>query len=385
MTNEGNASSKFNKHMKIGILTYPLNNNYGCYLQSYALLHFLQENGYDVEYIMRRHDKPSWKFYIKYAIKNIANNIVSLKWKYPFYDYEWHYMVRRGGDLLPFYEHYIAPHTQPIYTTKSLSKVCSRYDVIIVGSDQVWRAEILSNITDYFLCFDKDDRIVKIAYAASFGKDSPGYTPFQKRLCGKSLSRFKAVSVRETIGLKLMKDYGWSCPDAEVVLDPTMLLFKNDYLSLIKTRDEPPIVFAYILDQTEEKISILKKVAERLSLNEYNILKEFDSNAFVYPSVEKWLSCYASASFIVTDSFHGTVFAILFNVPFVVVINEKRGSARFETLLDTFKLKDRVVSTEDDLDELFHAPIEWNSVNDILRLKREESKKFILKNVATNE
>jgi len=292
-------------------------------------------------------------------------------------------MIHKGGKMLPFFEKYIIPHTKPVYSTKCLSKQCLEYDTIIVGSDQVWRAEILSNIKDYFLCFDNDNRITKIAYAASFGKEDPGYTKKQKITCGNTLSMFKAVSVREANGLKLIRDYEWSCTKAEVVLDPTMLLPKSDYLPFIKTTEKQPLVFAYILDQTEEKNAILNRVAKRLSLNEYNFLKGCERKDFVYPSVEEWLSCYVSASFVVTDSFHGTVFAILFNIPFVVVINEGRGAARFETLLETFRLKDRVVSTNSDLDGLFNSPIDWNSVNEILKSKREESENFLLRSIAT--
>ena len=106
--------------MKIGVLTYPLNNNYGCYLQSYALMHFLQKEGYDVEYIMRRHNKPSWKFYIKYAFNTIFNNIKNIKWDSPIYSYEWNYMIKKGGRLFPFFENKIVPHTTPVYSTKGL-------------------------------------------------------------------------------------------------------------------------------------------------------------------------------------------------------------------------------------------------------------------------
>lgn len=367
--------------MKIGILTYPLNNNYGCYLQSYALLYFLKKEGYDVEYIMRRHDKPSWRFYIKYAVKTLVNNTLSLVWESPIYDYEWHYMLKKGGHLFPFFEKYIVPHTEALYTSKALARACLRYDIIIVGSDQVWRAGILSNITDYFLCFDKKNKIIKIAYAASFGKEEPGFTTKQKKMCGKSLSRFKAVSVRETIGLKLIEDYGWNCPSAKVVLDPTMLLSMSDYLSLVKTKERSPFVFSYILDQTEEKMSILTKVAEKLSLDKYNILKDLESNNFAYPEVEEWLTCYSSASFVVTDSFHGTVFAIIFNIPFAVIINEERGSARFDTLLDVFCLKDRIVRIKEDIDQLIYKKIDWEIVNKILKQRQVESREFLIKHI----
>lgn len=365
--------------MKIGILTYPLNNNYGCYLQSYALLHFLQGKGFDVEYIYRRHNKPIWKRYLTYAIRKLSYSIISFKWDSPIYNYEWHYMMKKGSLLYPFFEHHIVPHTEPIYTTKKLKAVCDQYDVIVVGSDQVWRAEILNNIEDYFLGFN--EKATKIAYAVSFGKENPGYTVKQIESCGQALSSFKAVSVRENIGLKLIEDYGWTCPRPKVVIDPTMLLKKEDYMAFLNEIPKKSFVFAYILDQTDMKKAILSQVAKSKKQEEYNILAGVTGIDFEYPSIEKWLLCYASASFVVTDSFHGAVFSIIFNIPFAVIINKERGAARFETLLESFDLNDRIVYYEEDVPKIINSTIEWRKVNAILDSKRIEATEFLLSNL----
>ena len=366
--------------MKIGILTYPLNNNYGCYLQSYALLHFLQEKGYDVEYIMRRHDKPSWKVYLKYAVKTIFLNILDLTWNSPIYNYEWHYMLKKGAKLYPFFESHIIPHTKPLYTTKSLAEKCKEYDAIIVGSDQIWRAEILSNVEDYFLGFLRDPNIAKISYAASFGKEMPGFSKKQLESCGIALSLFKAVSVREEVGLKLITDYGWKCRDSKVVLDPTMLLSKEEYMAMAKI-NKSSVVFVYILDETNMKFTVANRIADELTLDKVSVLSGVNNSDFVYPSIEYWLSGLASASFVVTDSFHGVVFSILFNVSFAVILNKERGAARFETILKTFGLEDRVLTDEKDVSNILNNRIDWERVNNILNLKREESSLFLLSNL----
>lgn len=371
-------------NMKIGILTYPLNNNYGCYLQSYALLHFLQGKGYDVEYVYRRHDKPAWYFYLWYACKTIFGNICNLKWQTPFYDYEWNYMEKNGENLIPFFERYIVPHTKPVYTTKGLKKLCIKYDVVIVGSDQVWRAGILSNIEDYFLCFLGNRKIRRIAYAASFGKRNPDFCLRQIRRCGEAVRKFHAVSVREEIGLEIISDFKWECKKCQVVLDPTMLLPCFEYTSFVKKDWTKRIVLGYILDQTIEKDNVLKRTARTLNLEADNFLEGQDNQDFCYPPIEMWLTKFYHARFVVTDSFHGAVFSILFNKPFAILINNKRGAARFETLLKTFCLEDRVVSDTNTLEKILSSSIDWFFVNETLKKRQEDSIKFLLENIENN-
>lgn len=366
--------------MKIGILTYPLNNNYGCYLQSYALLTFLKEKGYNAEYIYRRHDKPSFVFYLKYAVKKIINR----QWHDIIYDYEKDYMLEKGLIMYPFFKNNIVPHTAPIYTSHALAKLCSHYDVVIVGSDQVWRAEILTNIGDYFLDFAKTEKPIRISYAASFGKDEPNFTKKQKEICGKALTKFKAVSLREDSGVNTIRRYGWKIANCRVVLDPTMLLCKDHYLSLLQDKGADHSVFGYILDQTESKLNILDTVSKMVGAESLNILKWCNKVSFEYPPVQEWLSVINNAIFVVTDSFHGAVFSILFNKPFAIIINKERGAVRFDTLLNTFNLRSRIVESPDDISGVLNNPIDWDEVNAVLEKKRKESADFLLSALENN-
>lgn len=366
------------KVMKIGILTYPLNNNYGCYLQSYALLTLLKKKGYDVEYIYRRHNKPSIKFYFKYVIKKIIKNIVKHEWGSLIYNYEREYMLRKGGDMYLFFEEHICPHTEIIYTTRKLKNICKKYDAIIVGSDQIWRAEILSNIEDYYLAFLPETSLVKrIAYAASFGKNDPGYTPKQIKRCGRAISKFSAISIREDVGKDILIRFGWNCPMPKVVVDPTMLLNKEDYTLLIKGYNYEETIFGYILDKTDEKQKILYQVSEFFGVRANNILENVKADDFIYPSVYSWLGFLANSKFVVTDSFHGVVFSIIFNKPFAVIVNEGRGAARFETLLNKFNLNERVLKNGNTIFDLVKNPINWELVNNCLERERRESLNYL--------
>ena len=209
----------------------------------------------------------------------------------------------------------------------------------------------------------------RIAYAASFGGD---------RLCGlknpadlkahtANLAKFKAISVRECDGVRLAREcFG---VDARWVLDPTLLANKEIYdkfLSHLPQRKG----FAYILDpspRSEVAMELLKKQSG-LEIDEVN-----DRGNRI--GIKAWLSAIAGAEFVLTDSFHGCVFSIIFNKPFFVLVNASRGASRFSSLLGSFGLEDRAL--QDPKDARLDATIDWDSVNEELRRKREDSMKFL--------
>ena len=361
--------------MKIGLLSYPLNNNYGCYLQAYALMTILQRMGHDVVYIHRRHNKPRLKSRILFFIRTIKNNVRNGEWKNPFYRYEWLYMVKKGKQLLPFFEKNI-PHTQAFYNSKELEKNCQSFDAIIVGSDQVWRAGLLHNITDYYFSFLKNPHTKRISYAASFGKKEAGYTKQDIIKCGELIQKFNAVSVREEVGMQLIKDFKWTCPPPQVVLDPTLLLNKKDYLRLINPNREEKLIMCYILDKSEEKNEVINNVSNELGLKTCCILDGSEKESFQYPPIEKWLEMFYNARFVITDSFHGTVFSILFNIPFIVICNHNRGGDRIISLLSKFGLTDRLYNGANPIAQI-NSPIKWEEVNIKLNIEKKHSLCFL--------
>jgi len=148
-------------------------------------------------------------------------------------------------------------------------------------------------------------------------------------------------------------------------------------------------VFSYILDKTPEKGTIVDTVAKRLgqqvlegnSALLFDPSRQTDINKCIFASVDDWLNGINNASFVVTDSFHGTVFAILFNKPFVTIGNRKRGMARFESLLDMFSLEQRLVFDNgiEQIQKLITLPIDHERVNAVLQQKRANSIGFLTK------
>lgn len=344
--------------MKIGILTLPLHTNYGGILQAYALQTVLQRMGHEVIVLNRDRD----------LYRNLGRRMLSLA-KYLVYKY----LLRRRVKYLSdeqinyerrtrekftneFIEKYI--HTQTV--RKISPNVFDDIDAVIVGSDQVWRPIYFKTLWsrsmgDAFLKFLEGKNIKRIAYAASFGTDEWEYTTDETIECAHLLGMFDAVSVRESSAIGLCKIF-FGIKDAHQVLDPTMLLSKEDYVKLVadaQTNKCAGNLMCYILDDTLDKQKLVKEIAEGRGFTQFNasskIYDSVNSNKrLCMPPLEQWLKSFRDAEFVVTDSFHACVFCIIFAKPFIVIGNKTRGMARFESLLSMFNLEQNLIYTSED-------------------------------------
>ena len=350
--------------MKVCIITQPLHNNYGGILQNYALQRVLRDMGVEpitIDYIKRQ---PSCLRIVVSACKTFL--LLCIGKKRPF--------LRRNirsKENNRFIGKYINSTKSVSYYSVDIV-IEEKAGAIIVGSDQVWRVKYnRDTIDDMFLKFLKNYPIKRIAYAASFGVDNiQEYTQEQITEYKKLLSEFDLVTVRESTGVDLCEKYfGVS---AKMVLDPTMLLDKSAYLELCM---EIPVnktgfLAAYILDITQEKENIITKVAKQRNLK----VKYFTADTKSILSIEKWLAMFRDAEYIVTDSFHGTAFSIIFNKQFYVLANDKRGNSRFDSLLSLMNLTSRQVKTISDLSD---DTIDWENVNKIRNQLSFFSKKIL--------
>lgn len=359
--------------MKIGILTQPLYCNYGGIVQCYALQTVLKQLGHQPVVLQRQWNrKYPLKDAIIYYIKHIGKLLLGRK-------SSWHYYVaQERRDYIAqytyrFIEKYINPRSDECYTTAQLSEQVEQLnlDAIVVGSDQVWRPYYSPCQPNYFLDFlPEDSRIKRISYAASFGGDNWDWDPQLTAQCAQLLQRFDAVSVREQSGIRLCKEH--FNVDAIQVLDPTMLLDKENYLDITGKRPPRGTLFNYVLDRSAQKRHIIKLIAEKTGKTSFSSMPPQDDSVYnlygdidksIYPPVEDWLSAFNEAEMVVTDSFHGTVFSIIFNKPFWVIGNEGRGMARFETLLSLFGLQDRLISSATVASANLDQAIDWPKVN----------------------
>ena len=373
--------------MKIGILALQLRYNFGGILQAYALQKTLNDMGHNAvhidqyKYVSLGPWYKKYPIYLKRAIRKYLGG---------------ENIIVKADVAINETLKIIATHTEPFIDkyikrifTKNFSNVKKEdYDALIVGSDQVWRPKyFFSAIEDAYLDFAKDWNVKRIAYAASFGTEEWEYNNEQTANCAALLKRFNAVSVRELSAAKLCKEkFGIN---ALHVLDPTMLLSKEEYIKLFEdagTNKNKGNLFCYILDENREKNIIIDTISKEKGLTPFYVNSKYeDSNAplkeRIQQPVEKWLRAFHDAEFIITDSFHACVFSIIFNKPFIVYGNKKRGLARFESLLKLFELEERLVCSPDDVNKVLKTPIDWNKVNSIHRQMKDESLLFLTNNL----
>lgn len=359
--------------MRIGILTLPLHLNYGGILQAYALQNVLKRMGHEAILLDRGWIKKSFirrlLSRIKWSLKSFCSNRKLIT---PQQQEE------MGLKIKNFIREHIYLRAE-IRTVSDIKRL--NLEAIVVGSDQVWRkCYTPKDIAFYYLDFAEQWNIKRLAYAASFGIEEWDYSQEQTLCCKELLGKFVAVSVRENSGRELCKSY--LCREAEVLLDPTLLLTANDYKTILQIDKESVNgdLFCYILDKNSELQSVINLIVEKSACKPFYI-DGSDCFAIVKPSVEHWLKCFESAKFVVTDSFHGCVFSILFNKPFVVYGNRRRGITRFSSLLTELDLMDRLISSPDEAVLKLKDEIDWEQVNSRLEELRLKSFSFLRSNL----
>ncbi len=337
------------------IVSLPGNYNYGNIIQKFALQRFLSQHGktFQVLDLPRIIDDSSAAIY---------------------------------GDMINFTNTYI----KPIAYKENGTYLYKNY---IVGSDQVWRdwyGKESNMLLLYFLGFVKSKKANKISYAASFGVDTlrdADYFENTTQDIKPLLNDFSAVSVREVSGIKLVEELrGTTKPAVKNVIDPTLLLDAKVYSELIDSNKKVakgtvPSVYCYVLDTDASKTQLIKKLAAGFD-GGYKVHTPKENEKHL--PVEEWLKGFRDAEFVVTDSFHGTVFSIINKSPFVVFANTHRGLTRMENLLDSVGIsRDRLIFPKDiktfDVSKL--EPIDWDAVYKRLNTLREDSAEWLLSNL----
>lgn len=221
------------------------------------------------------------------------------------------------------------------YTFKELNK--TDYDILMVNSDQTWTFSQRRYFYDVaFLQFAKNWKIPKFVYGASMGTSHWFYSRRDDFIAKILLQNFTGISLREKVTCEEAVDHIGIKP--EFVLDPTFLIDKKYYLDIIKNykRDfnfSEKYIFVHILDESRGINKFIDEVIRNLNYAPFYSNKE----------VEDFIFGMNISEAIITDSFHGTVFSIIFNKPFITFINAHRGRGRFNSLNETFGLNDRIV------------------------------------------
>ena len=335
---------------KIGILTFNRAMNYGAVLQALALKEKLSQ-------------------YDDTEIINYRCELVEEKCKLRQGDLVWDTLrILLWGNRNRKFRKFIKEiSSERVYGPQDVKEF--PYEKIVVGSDQVWNYNRTGE-DDAFVLAGSD--VKKYAYAASFGEGE--IKEKQREVYKRELPNFRYIYVREQSGETICKEeFG---VEAMTVLDPTLLLGKEDWK---KYCAKPPkrkgYVLMYTLWNSEEMKGIAKKVSKQLGLPIYNITtlaRDFFGDKVIRDADPKeWLSLFYNASFVITNSFHGTAFSINFNKPFYTFVDEEL-SVRFKHLSKLFHLESRFKYKGDVEVDAFDS-IDYGSVNALLEEEKNRS------------
>lgn len=343
---------------KIATITFHWATNYGAVLQSFALQQYLQKCGFETEIID----------YVPFRVQLLTYFTWLRQRKYSEF--------KKEKLIKEFRKKELRLSEKKYGSSRALKTGSFGYAYMIAGSDQIWNKNFTLNLDgkqnlSYFLDF-ANEKTVKLAYAVSFGAT---YMPDAYYDCVKPYANtFQAISVREQTAIPIVEQMGRK---AEVVCDPTLLLDKTDYERLIAKKYYPcGKVFCYILHENQ---STAQKIAREVK----EIYGEKD-DCLIQDDMYAWLYKIKNSEIVVTNSFHGTMLALIFNTPFIVVPVEGFDmNDRVKTILDVVHLENRIVSSPEGniLRSLCSEKIDWTQVNQLMAEYSRTGKDFLSSNL----
>lgn len=369
--------------MKIGTITVHNGYNYGASLQAYALVEYLRslnQEAYLIDYRNQRIEnlqinqrKTNWNNRHE-LVRNIKKTINSRA------------LQKMDDKYHQFHQRILDNNHLNIQSNEQLESLTKEYDAFICGSDQIWSSSITGGDIHFFLDFAWKKKMC-ISYAASVGGKRLDYNSEQKRMIGGFLKDFKALSVREKVNVDEMEEIaGKHC---SVVLDPTLLLESKQWEKIaneakIKRPFDHYVIYYQVLDDDSfypKALDFAKKRGLPLVRMDWHPSKA-RVNGCVSVSAQgigpcEFLNLFLGADFVLSNSFHGTVFALMFEKDFMTyTLNPKHAGkgSRIEELLERVGLDDRVRC---DLDDTMCARIDWLDVKMRLSQHVMESKKYL--------
>ena len=341
--------------MKTAILTFQDVENYGAALQAFALKKICERYS-DVEilnyYNNYFHRDITEKRMIT-LIKRVINGRDFAQKSKRFYEFQKQYLIKEESRI----------------DKDDLKKLDGVYDYFITGSDQVWNLECSGNDLSYFLDFVKVSK--KVSYAASFGA-----TICEKEVVESKLSDYFRISVREKTGMEIIRDIlGIEVP---VVLDPTLLLEKNEWAEIFKFDFKEKYVLVYevligdcLFEQAKRFAS--EKGLEVICITSSNKIR-FGAKNIKNAGPIEWLKLFAGASYVFTNSFHGLAFSLNFNKQFFVELlpPPAQTNTRILELLEKTNLLCRDSSKANELEK-----IEYETVNTVIKEERKKSLNYL--------
>lgn len=349
---------------KVSLVTYHCSPNVGAVMQTYALCRFLKEHGYQVEIVDIRNFEPNLRT-ISEGSPLPVRLVKSIL-------YPWR-MKRIFNDFYPsLTSHYMS--VEELRTHPPIS------DYFLVGSDQVWNHNIgRDKALAYFLDFGSPG-VKRISYASSFGLDhwEEGLYANTERV-QHCFDRFNAISVRELEGARILKEtFG---KEATIVLDPTFLHDSYPEISgKVVQREE---IVCYKLNKTQDFWDYMPTIVKKTGLPALLLNHNYPHKGFKYhfnPTINQWVRRIAGAAFVLTDSFHGVAFSIIYRKPFAAILNHNGKDSRLISLIKLLHLEDRLFNSVEEVanTNVCLSPVDYSKVSPYLFDLRKKSESFLL-------
>ena len=357
--------------MKAGIVTINDDNNYGNKLQNYAVQIFLENNNIDVKTIKNMPNiNNKEKSKLKYYKKRLRNHLHKIKMGLKNINKP----NKRKKKFLEFNKENIK-FTKLVFNINN-KNIVKKYDYFIAGSDQVWNPTF-GRLSDFdLLNFAKPEQ--RIAFSASFGISKLPENCKEK--AKKELQKYKAISVREDAGKKIIENVVGR-KDVQVLIDPTMLLTAAEWDKVAKKPEQlktDRYILNYFLGELSEKRKEeIDRIAKENNCEVINILDQ--TSPFYCTGPSEFLYLEKHAFLVCTDSFHSCVFAILYNRPFIIFNREDNNvsmNSRVETLINKFNLKNREYNGKEITKENLNH--DYTEAYKILNEERKKSMTFLM-------
>lgn len=355
---------------KIGIVTFHSAHNYGAMLQALALQQTLCE--YDTKIINYRNKNIDNEY--KAFILKKYNNPFKLA-KYLFGQIYYFNKSKKRFNIFSEFMNKQLKLTRPYFTEEELINNYPDMDIYITGSDQVWNVDITKGLSDIYTLNFGDDKIKRIAYAASIGNSS--INDNRDEYINK-ISKIDYISVRENDAKKQLD--GYINKPISVMLDPTLLVSKEQWENKIsdKIKKREPYILCYAPKVDPEYLKIVNYLSKNTNFKiihferRNNNYKSVLENAYISDPLD-FVELIKNAEYVVTTSFHAVVFSIIFNKNFFAIPHRKTG-ARVTNLLEKLEITDRVYYNFEEFKNIdYNFNTDWDKVNKKLKEEREKS------------
>ena len=361
--------------MKIGLLTFHAAHNYGAVLQAYATQEKIKEMGFDIEVIDY---SPSYLIKQKlFPLTSNASLLVNVKILFEgFVTFPWKF--KRKHNFQKFIKQQLHL-SNTSYKNHPFSENMD-YDLFVMGSDQIWNCKLTKGFDAVYLGnFKIKPTAKKISYAASMSHY--GLTHQEEREFSKMLSNFDDISVREEeLHQYLKKKYN---KESTVVLDPTFLIDAKKWSSMaVKPKTAKKYVLVYSIDLRNDALRMANGLAREIGAEVIELSMSVDKNVlknkYQTASPEEYVGLFEQAEFVITSSFHGTAFSVIFNKPFFSIAHGSDKDSRQKTIMNNLGVIDRFVSKN--ATPSFKT-LDYTVPNQKLKELREKSVQFLKDNL----